>query len=170
VAQRLVGGRPQARGVATGVVLAVLGMDAAHSYLWALPEQMAMAAAQRRSLAAEKAEAYDWIRTHSALADRFIAYEDASLYLFTGRQVMRPLAFSSEANYRNTDTVVARDLEHLADTARQIRARYWLVTADDYQLEAGAAPAQQATQALVRQYPLLFRSRAGQVQIYRIAD
>ncbi len=168
IAQRAVRVRSRAAGIAAGVVMALLALDASYGYLWGLPEQMAAGTVERARLGAEKNEAYDWIRDHTQREDRFIAYEDASLYLSTGRQALRPLAFSSEANYRNTEAVVARDLEHLSDTARQIRARYWLASSDDYQLEAGAPVIQQRARALVEHFPRAFRSRGGRVEIFQV--
>ena len=168
MARRAAQVRSRAARIAAGVMMALLALDAAYGYLWSLPEQMAAGTVERGTLAGEKAEAYGWIRAHTQHGDRFIAYEDASLYLATGRQALRPLAFSSEANYRNTEAVVARDLEHLSDTARQIRARYWLASSDDFQLEAGAPLIQQRARELVQHFPRVFRSRGGRVEIFQV--
>jgi hypothetical protein len=143
------------------VVAAFLLVESAYANLWLLPNQLAAAASERASLAREKQEAYAWIQSRTAAADRFIAYEDVSLYLHTARQALRPLALTSPPKPE-------RDLSKLADTARQIRARYWLVAADDYQLEEAAAALQEHTQRLLRPFPVVFRSRGGRVMIYEV--
>ena len=92
----------------------------------------------RRSVehfAAERREAYDWIRENTQPSDRFIAYEDALLWLATGRQAIRPMIFSTEAFYRQDEEVLNRDLERFMDTAGAIGARYWLVAKGDFRLD-----------------------------------
>jgi hypothetical protein len=165
-AQRALTVKPRAAAFALGAGMLVLAADAGYSYFLALPEQMAGSTAYRRALAPEREEAYAWIRSHTSPEDRFIAYEDANLYLHTGRQALRPLAFSSEANYRNAKAVLNRDLEHLTDAARQIQARYWLAAEDDYQLEAGGATIRRATRGVLQKFPRVFRSAGGRVEIY----
>jgi hypothetical protein len=136
-------------------------LDAAYANLWLLPKQMSAVNADRQSLAGEKAEVYDWITARTTPADRFIAYEDLSLYLHTGRQALRPLAPTSPSR-------LDHDLPLLADTARQIQARFWLVAADDYQLEESAAALQQRTRLLLQPFPVVFRSRGGRVWVHRV--
>lgn len=140
---------------------ALLLLDAAYANFWLLPGQFSALAADRQSLAREKAEAYEWITSHTAPTDRFIAYEDVALYLHSGRQALRPLALTSPP-------VLGRDLPKLADTARQIQARYWLVSADDYQLEEAAGALQERTRLLLPPFPVVFRSRGGRVWIHRV--
>jgi hypothetical protein len=140
---------------------AVLLAESAYANFWLLPGQLSAAAGERAALAEEKKEAYEWIASRSTATDRFIAYEDVALYLHTGRQAMRPLALTSPPRPE-------RDLPKLADTARQIRARYWLIAADDYQLEQAAAALQEHTSRLLRPFPVVFRSRGRRVVIYEV--
>jgi len=150
---------PRGRLLAPLAILALL--DAAYANLWLLPKQMSAVTADRQSLAGEKGEVYDWITSRTAPTDRFIAYEDVALYLHTGRQALRPLAPTSPPR-------LDRDLPQLADTARQIQARYWLVAPDDYQLEESAAALQERTRLLLQPFPVVFRSRGGRVWVHRV--
>jgi hypothetical protein len=124
---------------------------------------------RREALAEEKSEAYRWIREHTARDDRFIAYEDENLYLHTGRQALRPLAVSTASFYRQNKTILDRELEHLADTARVVGARYWLVAPDDFHLESGDEFLQKATSGLLDQAPAVFATPGGRVRIYDIS-
>jgi hypothetical protein len=143
-------------------VAAVLLFESAWTNFHVLPDQLASAAEVRRSLAREKAEAYEWIAARTGPEDRFIAYEDVLLYLHTGRQAIRALALTSPPR-------PDRDLPKLADTARQIRARFWLVAADDHQLEEPAAALAEATARSLQGAPVVFRARAGNVQIHQLS-
>jgi hypothetical protein len=140
---------------------AVLLLEAAYGNFWFLRGQLSSLAASRESLGSEKSAAYEWITARTAPSDRFIAYEDVALYLYTGRQALRPVAPTSPPN-------LARDLPALPDTARQIRARYWLVSVDDYLLEESAAALQERTRLLLQAFPVVFRSRGSNVVIYRV--
>ena len=142
--------------------LAILVLaDAAYANLWLLPKQMSADHADRQSLAGEKGEVYEWITSRTAPNDRFIAYEDVILYLHTNRQALRPLALTSPPR-------LDRDLPQLADAARQIQARYWLVAADDFQLEESASALQERTRLLLQPFPVVFRSRGGRVWVHRV--
>ena len=88
------------------------------------------------NFATERREAYDWIRENTQPGDRFVAYQDALLWLATGRQAIRPMIFSPEAFYRQDEEILHRDLEHFMDTAEAIGARYWLVTKNDFSLDS----------------------------------
>jgi len=121
------------------------------------------------ALAGEKGDAYAWIRARSEPADRFISYEDANLYLHTGRQALRPLAFLSRAFYGDTSAALREDVERLGDTARAIGARYWLTSVDDYQLEQGDRLLQEKTAPLLKHSRVVFRSRQGRVAIHQIS-
>ncbi len=161
--------RPKRLALAALAVAGVpLLLDASYSYLVALPAQQAAGGAQRRELALEKAEVWRWIREQAGREDRFVAYEDALLWLHTGRQALRPLAFPSQAYYRDTPETLAPDLQKLTDTARQIRARFWVHSADDYQLEPGAEAIERRTSELLRHFPVVFRSSGGRVRVHEV--
>jgi hypothetical protein len=124
---------------------------------------------QRRStLLEEKREAYDWISRFAASDARLVAYEDASLYLYTGRQAARPFTFTSAEFY--DPHRLESDLDHMADVARAINADYWITAADDYGFEsAGAYREGHARMKVLEQViPIVFRSRRDHVRIYSL--
>ena len=140
------------------------------SIVWFGPASAARGRQHRESLAAGKQEAYQWIRSHTARRDRLIAYEDAVLFLYTGRQALRPIAFSTAAFYRQDKGILDRDLDRFTDTARAISARYWMVAPDDFRLDDGEEMIVDHRNRLLASYPLAFASQDGSVKIYDIAD
>jgi hypothetical protein len=158
------------RAVAAGVMalFAALGLYSGYRYLWVAPTAMAAERAEREGLQADKQQAYQWIRQHSGRGDRFIASEDASLYLFTGRQALRPMAFSTAAFYLQSQQALDRDLERMSDAAAAIGARYWLAAADDYHLESAEEFIQKRAAELLEGRPAVFVSSTGNVRIYDI--
>ena len=156
--------------VALGLALAgVAGWSARH-YLGGLRPQLRSLGSQRAALLEEKKQAYDWVRRHTDAAERFVACEDAALYLYTGRQALWPMAFTTGAFYLRDGAMVAGQVNHFEDVARHIGARYWLSAEGDYWLE-GRDPAVAAKLAQwgVR-FPVLFRSSGGRVRIHDLSS
>jgi hypothetical protein len=139
---------------------------AAEQYIRGYRQQLPVMAARRASLSIEKLEIYNWIRSNTAPSARFIAYEDVSLYLYTARLAVRPIAFSTQAFYTKDQAILQRDLDHLLDTPRAIGARYWVASADDFDLETGLPFIQKRVKELEESLPLVFRSRNGKVRLY----
>jgi hypothetical protein len=121
---------------------------------------------ERGSLLSEKHEAYSWLRANTPPDSKVIAYEDVSLFLFSGRQAFRPMTFSPAALY--DPSLLESAVSCLSSGARGIRANYWVMSDDDFVIEwtdaalAGAARERQLGNSL----PELFRSRAGRVRVY----
>ncbi len=156
-------------------VIMALGVIALSVYtvsylIWFGPAAAARGRQHRESLATRKQEAYRWIRSHTARTDRFIAYEDAVLFLYTGRQALRPIAFSTAAFYLQDKGILDQDLDRLADTARAVSARYWMVAPDDFSLDGGEEMILDYLTRLLASYPVAFSSGDGSVRIYDIAD
>jgi len=147
-----------------GLALVALGGLAVRHYGRGLRKPAALN--QGAAVAGEKQEAYRWIRDNTNPRDRFIAYEDASLYLFTDRQAIRPIVFSTEAFFQQDERVLRRDLAHFTDVAQQVRARYWLAAEDDFHLETGLPLIQEKVSQLRAILPAVFRSNQSKVQIY----
>ena len=165
-----------ARPLADRVVAGVLGAAVAGILLWAaryyaagLRSDLPVVGAKRAALAQEKAQLYDWIRQNTNPKDRFIAYEDALLYLHTGRAALRPIAFSTEAFYRLDEKVLERDLARITDTARRIQARYWVGSEDDFHLETGLPLIEKKMGQLTSLLPVVFRSREKKVALYDLS-
>ena len=152
---------------AMGLGIIGLGAIAARNYFDGVREQLTLIRQSRGVMLGEKKEAYDWIRRNTRAEDSIVAYEDAALYLYTGRQSVRPIAFSTESMYREDGVSVKRDLEHITDAARHIRARYWVMAADDYQQEnlKPAGLLDERIAELKSVLPVVFRGQEGRVEI-----
>jgi hypothetical protein len=100
-----------------------------------------------------------------------MTYDDASLYLYTGRTAMPPLAFSTEYYYTGNKRVLERDLARMTDAARAVEARYWLVSDDDVpsQVEDAQPLIRHRIESLLSQMPEVFHSGSGQVRLYDIS-
>lgn len=125
-------------------------------------------ARNRSSLLPEKREAYQWISCCTSRDDVVIAYEDASLYLYSGRQSMRPIAFPTSGEFESK--YLHEALAHLTDVARVTGARYWLMADDDFSAEGEPATSLglMREKELKQGLPIVFQSRNGHVRVYRI--
>jgi hypothetical protein len=149
-----------------GVVVVGLTSGILLNYVVGLRRVIARQSRDRGELLREKREAYDWISSHTARETRVIAYEDAVVYLYTGRQSLRPIAFTTAEYYEPTRINVV--LKHIADVARAIEAQYWIISDDDFGDEWPDATLKTRTRLseLEKVLPLVFRSRRGQVRVY----
>lgn len=123
---------------------------------------------ERSSLLGEKREAYRWLSCCTSPDDVVIAYEDASLYLYSGRQAMRPVVFRTSGEYDPVQLQVS--LAHMTDVAHAIGARYWLIADDDFSMEWEPATSLGRAREveLAKDLPLAFQSHNGRIRIYRI--
>ena len=168
----LAAGQPAGEKILAGVMavgVVALALTAADYYIRRSRPAFPALIARRAALLEEKKEIYAWIRDHTDPGARFIAYEDASLFLYTGRQAARPIAFSTEAFYMKDEAVLNRDLDHILDVARSIGARYWVASADDFDLETGLPLIEKRVANLKSGLPVLFRSRNGKVRLYDLS-
>jgi hypothetical protein len=149
-----------------GILLVAVGVGAARHYAGSLPARSQ--GLRRAEGEREKQEAYAWIQRNTKAEARFLAYEDVSLYLYTGRQSVRPVAFSTEAFYRKDESVLARDLDRIFDTPRAIGARYWLMSDDDFRLETGTPRILERIASIQATLPVVFQSGGGRVRIYEL--
>jgi hypothetical protein len=125
---------------------------------------------RRAALLVDKREAYEWLKENTAPDARVIAYEEASMFLYSARQGMVPTVLSP-AGKENADLLNSQ-LSCMLATAEPIGASYWLVSDDDFKLEWENATALERLKAsdLEKTYPRLFRSRNGHVRIYDLAN
>ena len=123
---------------------------------------------ERGRLLPEKLQAYDWISRVAAPSSRAIAYDDAMLYLYTGRQATRPFTFTAAEFY--SPALLDKDLSHMMDVPAAVQAQYWVYSDDDLRFEWHDAylKGRARMSALSRDFPLVFRSEAGNVRIYSI--
>ncbi len=138
-------------------------------YLFADRSAILVPNERREALARQKAELFAWIRANTDPGARFIAYQDVNLYLHTGRQAMRPIAFSTAAFYARSEKVLERDLLHFTDVARRIEARYWVVASDDFDMETGVPLIEKRMEALKSVLPMVFQSQGDKVRLYDLA-
>lgn len=122
--------------------------------------------AERGKAVQEQLQAYQWVREHSAPGDHIIAYEDPLLYLYTGREAVRPATISPAFVYLGTQESLRNDSAHLADTVRSIGARFWLTTDGDFSMEGNTRVIHDRMAEIKKALPLVFHSSDNTVQIY----
>lgn len=124
---------------------------------------------RRASILQEKEEAYEWIRQNTEASTKIVAFEDVMLYLYTGRQTIRPIAFLPSCCITNQISILQSDLNHITDVPRRVQAGFWLMS-DDYFDAEGSIPLIHAKMIELKStLPLAFRSREGHVQIYDLS-
>jgi hypothetical protein len=160
----------RARAVALATGMLALGATVFLNFAYAIPKSLAKSENERRALLVQKRQAYTWVRHNSHPTDRFIAYEDALLYLYTGRQAVRPIACLWTAYYTGNRRFAEQDAAHLADVARHIHPAYWVVSPDDFGLEPepNSALLKTAETRLLEKQPLAFHTIDGAVRVYDV--
>jgi hypothetical protein len=126
--------------------------------------------ARRAELSEEKQEAYAWLRDNTPLNSRTLAYEDASLFLYSGRQALRPVIFAPAG--AREPWRLETDLGCIACSAKAVAAKYWLVAPDDFGFEWEPAKSRARSRAedVVRHLPQAFKSRKGNVRVYDVSS
>jgi hypothetical protein len=168
-------GRPRAEKLLAGALslgLLALAGTVAWDYLDGFRPELRAMGARRAAMLGEKMQVYNWLRQNTDPQTRVVTYEDASLYLFTGRQAIRPIQFSVEWYYTKDAQVLERDLAHITDTARQVGARFWVISNDDdFGMDLGTH--QRLLDARMAQLksvlPMAFQSRGNKVQVYDLS-
>ncbi len=122
----------------------------------------------RAALLAEKREAYAWLGENSSRDAVSIAYEDASMFLYSQRQAIRPVIFSPAGV--NRPDVLNAELACLTSSAEPTHARYWLVSDDDFgsEWEPAKSRAKEREREMERTLNPIFRSAQGKVRIYKL--
>jgi hypothetical protein len=91
----------------------------------------------RAAMLREKQMAYEWLVANTTRDDVVVAYEDASLYLYTGRQSFRPVIFSPAGG--SNPELQRAEQECMGVSAKALHAKYWLISDDDFGMELGKA-------------------------------
>ena len=117
----------------------------------------------------ERVELYRWVQNHTDISDRFATNDDGELYLYTGRQGMWPIAFSKALYYAEREEVLDEDLDHILDTARHIRARYWVRSKDEFFWYSHREDYTRRMDSLFENLPVVFRSSGGQIRLYDVS-
>jgi hypothetical protein len=88
---------------------------------------------QRETILKPKQAAYRWLADHDCCSP-VLAYEDADVYLYSGRTAMRPVIFVTSSIYE--PKILDGSLDHITDVGRTIKAGYWLFSEDDFGMES----------------------------------
>jgi hypothetical protein len=156
--------RMLAGGLAT-ILIGVLAFDA-WNVLVRDPRQLRLAAESQFRALEERKQAYQWLREHTAPGDRIATYDDVVMYLYTGRQGIRPIVFLPANGYMSDTKSEEQDLAHIADAPRHIGARYWLTTSDDYDTEVDKERIEARMAEIKTVLPLVYKSRENTAQVY----
>ena len=152
---------------AWAVIAVGVGVQIAYQYLLADPNGAEIARETRMALSAEKAEAYTWVKRNTTIDDRFIAYDDALLFLHTGRQAIMPAVAPTTGLYRDDSGLPRHALGNFDAVARAIDARYWVVSTDDQRIGGSVAIGQSVKILAVA--PVVFTSSSGNVRIHDLS-
>ena len=156
-----------AGGLALVMAFLLLRTGAAHLYssrviLGQLKEN-------RVDIQKERLELYRWVQNYTDISDRFATNDDGELYLYTGRQGMWPIAFSKALYYAEREEVLDEDLDHILDTARHIRAKYWVRSKDEFFWYSHRKDYTRRMDSLLENLPVVFQSSGGQIRLYDVS-
>ena len=153
---------------ALGIVVVVFICIVSVNYAGGMRNVASDRSKQRGILLPEKREAYDWLTRSTDPNARVVAYEDASLFLYSGREAIRPLTFSTAVSYEQWRLTSAVD--HITDVAQAVGADYWVVSDDDYIFEwrDGHLAYEARMKQLEEVLPLVYSSQSGHVRIYSL--
>lgn len=156
--------------LALSAILLATGAVALWNYLHGERTTLNARIERRASILQEKQEAYEWVRQNTEASTKIVAFEDVMLYLYTGRQTIRPIAFLPSCCVTNQISILQSDLSHITDVPRHVHAGFWLMS-DDYFDAEGSIPLIHAKMIEMKSMlPLAFRSREGHVQIYDLSN
>ena len=156
------------RVLAVGICAILLGYAAfsGWTYLIRDRQQLREAGDAQAKTLDQKKEVYSWVRDHTPDSAKIVAYDDVLLFLYSGRQALRPMAILPTAAYSKGADNLAKDLSHMSDASRQAGATYWLVTKDDFSLEAEREKIATRQNEITAVLPIAFRSSQGFATLY----
>jgi hypothetical protein len=118
----------------------------------------------------QKRQAYAWIREYTRADAKIVAYEDILLFLYSGRQALRPIALLPASAYAKVpggdSPDLSKDLAQLSYAPRDAGATFWLVTGDDFSLDAEPEKTASRQNEIVAVLPMVFRSSGGFARLY----
>ncbi len=161
VADRLVG------AAFVAGLMGILGLSA-YRWAWDTPRALQSVVDSRLSLTEPKLEAYAWVAANTEPGAVVISYEDASLYLYTGRQSMRPASLTTEAFYMQDMGSFEDGLDKLADTAFALDADYWVLAPDNFGLAIDPETTRSKVEELLDGLPVVFTSGDGRLRVVRL--
>jgi hypothetical protein len=147
------------------VFISVLGFTA-WNYLVGDPRGLQLSSDDQAHALEEKKQAYQWIRDNAGPNDRIAAWEDGLMYLYTGRQGLRPFVPLPQDFYMDDRESLRRDLAHMCDASRHARVRYWLTANDDFLVASNIDRIDARVAEVLAVLPVVFRSKDDFVRIY----
>ncbi len=88
------------------------------------------------------------------------------MYLYTGRQGLRPFEPLPQDSYMDDQESLRRDLAHMCDAPRHAGVRYWLTSNDDFLVRPGVERIGARMAEIAAVLPVVFRSGENHVQIH----
>jgi hypothetical protein len=147
------------------VFITVLGFTG-WNYLVGDPRDLQRSSDVQAHALEEKKQAYQWIRDNAGPNDRIAAWEDGLMYLYTGRQGLRPFVPLPQDFYMDDRESLRRDLAHMCDASRHAGVRYWLTANDDFLVASNIERIDARVAEVVAVLPVVFRSKDDFVRIY----
>lgn len=158
------------RVVAMPLTIALLALIALSGYnYWRFGHDLQVLSRHRAALNRERRQAYEWISRNTPLSARVLAYEDGLVYLYTGRQSVRPVAITTDCFYEPERKTCSGDFSEMGTWVGYVGAKYWLTDSDDYHFEGGRASlpeVQQHVSELKSHMRPVFVSSSGRVVVY----
>ena len=160
------------RILAAGICAVLAGYTgfAAWNYFIRDRQQLLKAESAQAKTLQQRREVYSWIREHTPVDAKIVAYDDVLVFLYSGRQALRPIALLPESAYSKSpgseSPDLMRDLAQMAEVPRDVGAKYWLVTVDDFALDAEPAKTLARQNEIVSVLPLVFQSSEGLAKLY----
>jgi hypothetical protein len=160
-------GEERLAAIFLGVTVAALVLATGRS-VWVGRTQISQQSRERAAIGGEKRQAYQWLRENSSTDSPAVAYEDASLYLYSGLQAMRPVIFAPSGLFR--PALLDTELACLTESALRLHARYWIIADDDFgwEWEPATSRGRGREKAYEEVLPLAFRSSSGRIRIYQL--
>jgi hypothetical protein len=123
----------------------------------------------RAALNRERRDGYDWIARNTSPSARVLAYEDVLVYLYTGRQAIRPVTITTDCYYQPERPKCASDFSEMGSWAGYVGARYWFTDPADLEFEGGRRFRPEVRRYIAdlksRMHPV-FVSSSGNVVVY----
>ena len=160
------------RILAAGICAVLVGYTgfAAWNYFFRDRQQLLEAESAQAKTLQQRREVYSWIREHTPGDAKIVAYDDVLLYMYSGRQALRPIVLLPAVAYPkmpgSDSPDLSNDLAQLAEVPRDAGAKYWLVTVDDFALDAEPAKTLARQNEIVGVLPLVFQSSEGLAKLY----
>jgi hypothetical protein len=160
------------RVLAASICAILLGYTAfaGWNYFFRDRQQLREAESSQAKSLEQRKQVYSWIRDHTPATAKIVAYDDVLLFLYSGRQALRPIVLLPTPAYPkipgSDSPDLTGDLAHLCDAPRDAGATYWLVTGDDFSLDADPGKTASRQNDIVGVLPLVVQSSMGFARLY----